>query len=93
MTSTFRLLCAAMPDIAKACEQISDPHLRDRAFDVLVNAAQNNDSEPTKSKWDTATYSGGIAPESSYTWTTPAPALPGTYDPTSTRVDNGAGRG
>lgn len=40
MTSTFRLLLAAMPDIATACEKIADPHLRDRAFDVLVNAAQ-----------------------------------------------------
>jgi hypothetical protein len=94
MTSTFRLLCAAMPDIAKACEQITDPHLRDRAFDVLVNAAQNNNSEPVKSKWDTATYSGGIAPESSYSTFTSSPQLPvSTYDPTSTRIDNGATRG
>lgn len=82
MTSTFRLLLAAMPDIATACEKIADPHLRDRAFDVLVAAAQ----EPSG-----ATYGVGIAPDTSYNWTTPSSALTATYDPTSTRVDNGRG--
>jgi hypothetical protein len=85
MTSTFRLLCAAMPEIAKACEQISDPHLRDRAFDVLVGAARDSNTG--------STY-GGIAPETSYSGYAPiaASTLPSSYDPTSTRVDNG-GRG
>jgi hypothetical protein len=81
MTSTFRLLLAAMPDIAAACEKINDPHLRDRAFDVLVAAAQEGATS--------GTYGGGIGPDTSYSGYA---ALPGSFDPTSTRVDaNGRG--
>ncbi len=78
--NTFRLLLAAMPDIAAACERINDPQLRDRAFDVLVQAARDG-GDP---------YSGGMAPETSYTGFASASTLPASsYDPTSTRVDNG----
>jgi hypothetical protein len=74
-----------MPEIAKACEPFTDPTLRDKAFDLLAAAAQN----------DTGTTYGGIAPESSYTSgfnPISASALPVssyTADPSSTRLDNG----
>ncbi len=81
MTSTFRLLLAAMPDIAQACERIQDPQLRAMAFDTLVQAARDG-GDPYSSS--------GLAPETSYTGF--APVGSPTYDPTSTRVDNGLGR-
>lgn len=81
--STFRLLAAAMPEIAKAVEPFTDPTLRDKAFDALVAAAQN-DAGSTYGVVEVPTYSGynPIAP----------PTLPSSsYDPSSTRVDNGRG--
>ncbi len=83
MNSAFRLLLAAMPEIASACERISDPQLRDRAFDTLVQAARDG-GDPYSS--------GGMAPETSYTGFAPVGAT-AAYDPTSTRVDNGSLRG
>jgi hypothetical protein len=81
MTSTFRLLLAAMPDIAQACERISDQQLRDRAFDVLVQAARDGGE----------LYTGAaVAPDTSYSGFAPTPAG---YDPSATRIDNGALRG
>ncbi len=87
MTSTFRLLLAAMPDIASACERINDPQLRDRAFDALVAEARMGGAEVP---YDRA-YGGT-------TWNTTEPISAPTvgtsaYDPTSTRVDNGSLRG
>lgn len=80
MNSTFRLLLAAMPDIATTCEKINDPQLRDRAFDVLVQAARDGGE----------VYTSGMAPETSYSGFAGAATLPASsYDPTSTRVDNG----
>ncbi len=80
MASTFRLLLAAMPDIAAACERISDPQLRDRAFDTLVQAARDG-GDP---------YSAMPAEASTYTGFNSAATLPASsYDPSSTRVDNG----
>ena len=84
MTSTFRLLLAAMPDIAKACEPIQDPQLRAMAFDTLVQAARDGGDPYGGMPAETSTYGGFSA----------AATLPSSsYDPTSTRVDNGLGRG
>ncbi len=89
MTSTFRLLLAAMPDIAQACEKIGDPQLRDKAFDTLVQAARDGGegsagyTDPTFGRYSGATYGPGD----------PLGAGTGSYDPTSTRVDNGLPRG
>ncbi len=83
MNSTFRLLLAAMPDIARACEQINDPSLRDRAFDTLVQAARDGGYDP-------AATLGGVAPDTTYAGFAASATLPASsYDPTSTRVDNG----
>ncbi len=87
MNSTFRLLLAAMPDIATACEKITDPQLRAMAFDTLVQAARDGGgSDP---------YGGMPAEASTYSGFTSAATLPtSSYgDPSSTRVDNGLGRG
>jgi len=79
MNSTFRLLLAAMPDIADACARISDPDLRGRAFDVLVAEAKQGGPD--------ATYSGRY---SGNTFTATSDPLTGGYgDPAATRVDNG----
>jgi hypothetical protein len=77
MNSTFRLLLAAIPDIAGACEKISDPQLRDRAFDVLVQAARDGGEGGSYTASASADY-GGYSPPN-----TPL------YDPSSTRIDNG----
>ncbi len=81
MTSTFRLLVSAMPEIAAACEKINDPDLRAKAFDVLVQAARDGDT--SSPQWGCYTpTTGGYSDSAAY-----APAS--SYDPTSTRVDNG----
>lgn len=81
MPSTFRLLVAAMPDIAAACEKINDPSLRDRAFDVLVAAAQN-ETPSTYGSAEVPAYTG-------YNPIAPSPLPSSSYDPGSTRLDNG----
>lgn len=78
MTSTFRLLIAAMPEIASACERINDPGLRDRAFDVLVSAARDGGD------------SYALAPESSYAGFNPPSEPLSAYSAGDTRIDNGA---
>lgn len=82
MPSTFRLLAAAMPEIAKAVEPFSDPTLRDKAFDALVAAAQN-DTGSTYGMAEVPSYTGGFAPIA------PSTLPVSSYDTTSTRVDNG----
>lgn len=82
MPSTFRLLAAAMPEIAKAVEPFSDPTLRDKAFDTLIAAAQN-DTSATYGVAEVPSYTGGFAPIAAST-------LPSSsYDPSGTRLDNG----
>ncbi len=85
MTSTFRLLVSAMPEIAAACEKINDPDLRAKAFDVLVAAARDGDTSSPQWGGYTPTTGGYGTGDTSLAGYTPA----GSYDPTSTRVDNG----
>lgn len=96
MSNTFRTLLAAMPDIARACQDITDPQLRDKAFDVLVAAAQNGEDVPSlplapaaTGKWTAGGSYTTTNPDSTYSGFAPAPSLAPSYDPTSTRVDNG----
>ncbi len=86
MNSTFRLLLAAMPDIATTCEKITDPQLRAMAFDTLVQAARDGGSD---------SYGGMPAEAPTYSGFTSAATLPASSysDPSSTRVDNGSLRG
>ncbi len=89
MTSTFRILQAAIVEIATTCEKINDPRLRDRAFDVLVAEARQGGTEVPYDRG--GTYSGtsylDSMPIGAGTTTVGTPGT--TFDPSSTRIDNG----